>query len=142
MDDHAVWLQRLSNFAAVAEGVVIFVIGVILFSAITTVIFTTRTSLAIHHDVVEVLHLIGAHDSYVAQQFQAHALRLGSEMGKEFGRGLLQQLARLLTPGGLHHLGNAVDHHVQEAAHQQAEQHANQDQGGRVGRQVVEKQHR
>ena len=59
-----------------------------------------------------------------------------------FGRGLLQQLARLLTPGGLHHLGNAVDHHVQEAAHQQAEQHANQDQGGRVGRQVVEKQHR
>jgi len=78
VDDHAFWLQRLSNFAAVAEGVVIVVIGVILFSAITTVIFTTRTSLAIHHDVVEVLHLIGAHDSYVARQFQAHALRLGA----------------------------------------------------------------
>jgi len=78
LDDHAVWLKRLSNFTAVAEGVVICVIGLILFSAITTVIFTTRTGLAIHHDVVEVLHLIGAHDSYVAQQFQAHALRLGS----------------------------------------------------------------
>ena len=78
VDDHAVWLQRLSNFASVAEGVVIVVIGVILFTAITTVIFTTRTGLAIHHDVVEVLHLIGAQDSYVARQFQAHALRLGA----------------------------------------------------------------
>ena len=102
VDDHAVWLQRLSKFAAVAEGVVIVVIGVILFSAITTVIFTTRTGLAIHHDVVEVLHLIGAHDSYVAQQFQAHALRLGSAgavVGFALGAGAVYLVS--LHGGGL-----------------------------------------
>lgn len=102
VDDHAVWLQRLSNFAAVVEGVVIVVIAVILFSAITTVIFTTRTGLAIHHDVVEVLHLIGAHDSYVAQQFQAHALRLGSAgavVGFALGAGAVYLVS--LHGGGL-----------------------------------------
>jgi cell division transport system permease protein len=37
--------------------------------------FAVRTGLAIHRDVVEVLHLIGARDSYIARQFASHAFR-------------------------------------------------------------------
>jgi cell division transport system permease protein len=37
----------------------------------------TRTGLSIHRSVIEIVHLIGAPDSYIAQQFQAQSLRLG-----------------------------------------------------------------
>jgi len=78
VDDHAVWLRRLTDFAAIAQSISFAVMIVILISAVATVIFTTRTGLAIHSDVVEVLHLIGAQDSYVARQFQNHPLRLAA----------------------------------------------------------------
>ena len=92
VDDHAVWLRRLTDFAGVAETVSFAVMIVILISAVATVIFTTRTGLAIHSDVVEVLHLVGAQDSYVARQFQVHTLRLatiGAVAGFAFGAGVV-----------------------------------------------------
>lgn len=78
VDDHAIWLRRLTEFTRIAETISFAVMIVILISAVATVIFTTRTGLAIHSEVVEVLHLIGAQDSYVARQFQNHTLRLAS----------------------------------------------------------------
>ena len=92
VDDHAVWLRRLTDFAGVAETVSFAVMIVILISAVATVVFTTRTGLAIHSDVVEVLHLIGAQDWYVARQFQVHTLRLatiGAVAGFAFGAGVV-----------------------------------------------------
>jgi cell division transport system permease protein len=106
VDDHAVWLRRLTDFAGVAETVSFAVMIVILISAVATVIFTTRTGLAIHSDVVEVLHLIGAQDSYVARQFQVHTLRLatiGAVAGFAFGAGVvfLAQIYGGRLSGGL-----------------------------------------
>ena len=34
-------------------------------------IFTTRAGLAVHHNVIEILHIIGARDGYIARQFAA-----------------------------------------------------------------------
>lgn len=76
VDEHAVWLRRLTDLAAIAETVSLSVMVFVLISAVMTVVFTTRTGLAIHSEVVEVLHLIGAHDSYIARQFQIHTLWL------------------------------------------------------------------
>jgi cell division transport system permease protein len=45
------------------------------------VIFTTRTGLAVHHEVIEVLHLIGARDSYIANGFAYHAWWTGLRGG-------------------------------------------------------------
>ncbi len=92
VDDHAIWLRRLTEFTRIAETVSFAVMIVILISAVATVIFTTRTGLAIHSDVVEVLHLIGAQDSYVARQFQQHTLRLasaGAAVGFLLGAGVV-----------------------------------------------------
>lgn len=92
VDDHAIWLRRLTEFTRIAETVSFAVMIVILISAVATVIFTTRTGLAIHSDVVEVLHLIGAQDSYVARQFQHHTLRLasgGAAVGFLLGAGVV-----------------------------------------------------
>jgi cell division transport system permease protein len=92
VDDHAVWLRRLTEFTSLAETISFAVMIVILISAVATVVFTTRTGLAIHSDVVEVLHLIGAQDSYVARQFQNHTLRLasaGAAIGFVLGAGII-----------------------------------------------------
>tara|TARA_Y100001968_G_scaffold311270_1_gene333149 strand:- start:1743 stop:2600 length:858 start_codon:yes stop_codon:yes gene_type:complete len=106
VDDHAMWLQRLIDLTDIAERILLSVLVFLLLSAVMTVVFTTRTGLAIHGEVIEVLHLIGAQDSYIARQFQIHALWLsgiGAAFGFTFGAGaiMLFQLYGERLTGGL-----------------------------------------
>jgi len=81
IDDHRIWLQRLidmSNSLTIGAYLILIMIAI---AAIATVYFVTRTGLAIHHEVIEVLHLIGAQDSYIARQFAENALHLGVRGG-------------------------------------------------------------
>ncbi len=41
-----------------------------------SVVFATRSGLSIHHRIIELLHLIGAQDGYIAKQFGRHNQRL------------------------------------------------------------------
>jgi len=81
LDDHGNWLQRFidlaENMKLIAEGIVTLV-GL---ATVAIVIFATRAGMAIHHDTIEILHLIGAKDSFIASQFQRHFLRLGLKGG-------------------------------------------------------------
>jgi len=81
VDDHRVWLERLVRLIRTAEMLAVTVLVLIALATIGTVVFTTRTGLAIHHEAIEVLHLIGAQDSYVARQFATRALTLGLRGG-------------------------------------------------------------
>jgi len=53
------------------------VVAVIALAAILTVIYATRSGIAVHYPTIEVLHLIGARDDYIAHQFERQALLLG-----------------------------------------------------------------
>ena len=46
-------------------------------AAAVTVVFVTRSGLAVHGTIIELLHLIGAEDRFIARQFEFHALKLG-----------------------------------------------------------------
>lgn len=81
VDDHRVWLERLVNLIQTAQGLAALVVVFIILATIGTVVFTTRTGLVIHRDAIEILHLIGAQDSYVARQFAGRALALGLKGG-------------------------------------------------------------
>ena len=81
LDDHRVWLQNFINVVLWFEIAAVGVFAIVLLVTILTVMFTTRTGLAIHHDVVEILHLVGARDSYIARKFGARALWLGLRGG-------------------------------------------------------------
>lgn len=76
LDDHQLWLDSLAHFARSAEltaiGILVLIGGV----AVISVSFATRTGLAVHRETIELLHLIGARDTYVARQFERQALRL------------------------------------------------------------------
>lgn len=81
LDDHQQWLAGFQRLARSVELGALMVLGLISAAAIITVVFVTRTGLAVHRQVIELLHLMGAQDSYIAQQFQRHALWLGLRGG-------------------------------------------------------------
>ena len=81
LDDHKLWLDEVIRLARSVQVVAVAVVLLIAGAAIAIVVFATRAGLAVHHDVIEVLHLIGARDSYIARKFQTHALVLGLRGG-------------------------------------------------------------
>jgi cell division transport system permease protein len=89
-ESHGSWLDRLFRIARLIQIGAGSIVGLIGLIAVMTVVFTTRTGLAIHAPVVQLVHLIGASDAYVARQFQWHAFRLGLGGG---GIGLVMALA-------------------------------------------------
>jgi cell division transport system permease protein len=76
IDDHKVWLQKILRLARTSELIAILIVVLIALAAGATVMFATRTGLAVQRDVIEVLHLIGARDTYIARQFQGNAVSL------------------------------------------------------------------
>ena len=81
VDDHSIWLGRLVNLIRAIEALATAMVALIGVATAGTVIFTTRTGLTIHHDVIEILHFTGARDSYVARQFAGRALGLALKGG-------------------------------------------------------------
>lgn len=77
IDDHQRWLGNLLNLARSIEIVAALVVLLVGLSAVIMVVFVTRMGLAVHYQIVELLHLIGAQDGYIAREFQFHSLKLG-----------------------------------------------------------------
>jgi cell division transport system permease protein len=81
LDDHRRWLDRLLDVALAIQMVAAAIVALVAGAAVMSIVFATRTGLAIHQGTVEVLHLIGARDTFIATQFQWPALRLGLRGG-------------------------------------------------------------
>ncbi|MGE5503426.1 MAG: cell division protein FtsX [Actinomycetota bacterium] len=81
IDDHRVWLSRLINLSRTIEWLALAVVMLIGVVTSFTVVYATRTGMAVHRGVIEVLHLIGAHDDYIARQFADRAFALGFNGG-------------------------------------------------------------
>jgi cell division transport system permease protein len=84
VDNHDFWRNQIVTLVGGFETLATVTICLIGFTAMAAVIFATRSSVAIQRDVIEVLHLIGATDDYVAHEFQRQAFRFslgGSVLG-------------------------------------------------------------
>jgi cell division transport system permease protein len=81
LDNNRAWLAGVRDFAVRLEGLITGGVVVVTILIVAIIIFTARIGLAIHRSVIELLHLLGAQDSYIARQFQVHALGLGLRGG-------------------------------------------------------------
>ena len=75
LDDHSHWIGRLQDLA---ETLVWSAYGILLLIAIATaaaVSFATRAGLEAHHEMVALLHQIGARPRFVARAFEWHYFR-------------------------------------------------------------------
>ena len=104
LDDHQRWLSQLVMLGRSIELVAVVILALVATAATAATVFGTRTALAVHRHVIEVMHLIGAQDEYVARQFQAHALGIGLRGGLT---GSLFAVATLLAAEGLAPSGGA-----------------------------------
>jgi cell division transport system permease protein len=77
LDDHALWLSRLSTMANTIIGVGLGLVMLVLLAAGLAVTFATRGAMAGNHEVVEVLHFVGADDDFIAREFQHRFFKLG-----------------------------------------------------------------
>ncbi len=77
LDDHRIWLSRLINLSRTVEGLALATVALIGAVTAATIVYATRTGMAVHRETIEVLHLIGAHDDYIARQFADRAFGLG-----------------------------------------------------------------
>ncbi|MBF0130792.1 MAG: cell division protein, partial [Alphaproteobacteria bacterium] len=103
LDDHQVWLSKLVRLGHGLELLGMAVVVVVGMATAATVVYATRTGLAVHRSVIEVLHLIGAQDDYIARQFAYRSLMLGLRGGL-IGLGMAAPIL-----GGINWLATRID---------------------------------
>lgn len=104
VDDHGVWIKDIERSATLARGLGAGVFLLIAGAAGAVIAFATQAGLAGRKDVVEVLHLSGAEDRYIAGLFQLKFARMAL-LGGVIGAGVAAVLGAALRlaggPGGL-----------------------------------------
>ena len=108
LDDRRVWAARLG---AMAQAIVILAAALFLLMIVamgTAIGFATRGAMAGAREIVEVLHLVGASDAFIAGEFETHfrglglrgALIGGVAAAAFFGAASLLSLSWAHSPGG------------------------------------------
>lgn len=81
LDDHGRWLGDVQRAALITRGLAIAAGLLMTAAAASAIAFATRAGLAARRDIVEVLHLSGAEDGFVAALFQRRFAYLAAIAG-------------------------------------------------------------
>jgi cell division transport system permease protein len=81
LDDHRGFIGRMRAMSGAVLAVGIGLLLLVFAATVLSVTFATRAAIATNRPVIEVLHLIGAKDGFIAGHFQRHFLRLGLQGG-------------------------------------------------------------
>lgn len=81
VDDHTRWLSDVERVAVGVRVAALAVFALMTAAAAAVIAFATRTGMAAASDVVEVLHLSGAKDDFIAGLFQRRYARLAAVSG-------------------------------------------------------------
>jgi cell division transport system permease protein len=118
IDDHRAWLNRVIGLAEGLGAIAITAMMLVTAALGLTIVFATRASLAEFGQVIEVLHVVGAKDGYVAGQFARRAL-MQSLIGGAAGLvlyaptlGFITWLASRIEPGILPDIGFPPSHWI------------------------------
>jgi cell division transport system permease protein len=77
LDDHRVWAARIGTMADAVVVLAAALFALMILAMGTAIGFATRGAMAGNREIVEVLHLVGASDRFIAREFQTHFRRLG-----------------------------------------------------------------
>lgn len=81
VDDHRAWIERMRSMTGATVFAGLGILALVIIATIISVSFATRGAMAANRPIVEVLHFVGAGDTYIANRFLRHFLRLGLEGG-------------------------------------------------------------
>jgi cell division transport system permease protein len=118
IDDHRAWLNRVIGLAEGLGAIAITAMALVTLALGLTIVFATRASLAEFAQVIDVLHVVGAKDGYIAGQFARRAL-VQSLIGGGAGLvlyaptlGFIAWLASRIEPGILPDISFPASHWV------------------------------
>jgi cell division transport system permease protein len=81
LDTHAAWRQQLNAMAGTIVISGLLVLSLIVVATVLAIIFATRGTMASNREIVDVLHFIGASNSFIAGEFQGRFLSIGFRGG-------------------------------------------------------------
>ncbi len=77
VDDHGAWHSRLSAAARSGQALAFAVFLLVMGAACAISVFAARAGLAANHEIVSLLHLVGATDDFIANEVQRRFFILG-----------------------------------------------------------------
>ena len=77
LDNHKLWLSKLIRFADGLKLIALTVLLLVTAISAGAIFYTTQMSLGLHKYIIEILHIMGAKDAYVAQQYAKRMAFLG-----------------------------------------------------------------
>jgi cell division transport system permease protein len=89
LDTHAAWRQQLNTMAGTIVVSGLLVLTLIVLATVLAIIFATRGTMASNREIVDVLHFIGASNSFIAGEFQGRFLSIGFRGGIVGGLGAI-----------------------------------------------------
>jgi cell division transport system permease protein len=81
LDDHRGFVDRMRAMARTAVVLGLGVLLLVLAAAMMSVMFATRGAMSTNRQIIEVLHVVGAKEGFIASEFQRHFLLLGLKGG-------------------------------------------------------------
>lgn len=81
LDTHAAWRTQLNTMAGTIVVSGLLVLTLIVVATVLAIIFATRGTMASNREIVDVLHFIGASNSFIAGEFQGRFLSIGFRGG-------------------------------------------------------------
>jgi len=89
LETHSAWRQQLNTMAGTVVISGLLVLLLIVTATVLAIIFATRGTMASNRAIVDVLHFIGASNSFIASEFQDRFLSIGLRGGIIGGIGAL-----------------------------------------------------
>jgi cell division transport system permease protein len=71
------WVAQVASIGRTVQSGALGVIALVSLAGVAIVVFATRAGLSVHHENVEILHMMGAQDGFIAREFQKRYFRLG-----------------------------------------------------------------
>lgn len=102
LDDHSRWIGRLHDLAATLIWSACGILFLIAVATASIVAFATRAGLDAHHEMVSLLHQMGAQSGFIAHAVEGHYFRAALIAA---GAGTALAAAMFLGAGGLESVG-------------------------------------
>lgn len=98
LDSHKLWLSKLIGFADGLRSLALVTLALVFIITSGAIIYSTQTSLGLHRIVINILHTMGAKDTYIAKQFSrriGHLAFIGGIFGITFAVPTILMISKL-----------------------------------------------
>lgn len=81
INDHNLWLSRLLSFINSLKMLAVTVLFLVAGACVAAIVYAAKTGLNVHHEIIAILHTIGATDEYIAVNYVKQIMQMSMVAG-------------------------------------------------------------